>query len=1005
MTQKLHLILTLCLLGLTLSLPAFAAPAADVIYVKHNATGTPQNGKTWETAYTDLAEVLNNLAADAAPVEIWVATGTYKPTDGTDRYATFTIPTGITVYGGFAGTETSLDARDWTTNPTTLSGDINPTTDDDCYHVVHLTGGTLDGFYITGANAGRSSTQGAGVWAEGGTLRNNTIYGNSAGGGSGGGVYAGGGTILTGNTIYDNEAAQGGGVYALGGATLTGNTIYGNEAALGGGVYALGGATLTGNTIYANTASYGGGVFIYNGTPTLTHNILWANTAEYEGANLSINNGTTPAITYNLIGDDEDKLSTYKTNGNLIGTTKAINPRFVKIDTQSDPKVYDFRLTPYSPCIGTGRPLDDGTPTDMGAYPYQAKADENGIVYVISADAVDTDTEDYAGDGSSWANGTNLSEALRYAADPDNEVSQIWVAKGSYIPKYKLDNGQPLSERDRTFVIPPGVKVYGGFAGTGTSLNARDWVTNVTILSGEIGDPDDNTDNCYHVVVMALQLADVDVKADVEAETATLDGFSVTGGMADANNSILVNGTAISRNIGGGVLAYTAILTNNTISGNTAGYGAGVFASGTTLSNNTIYDNTATTNGGGVYANSAILTNNTIYGNTADEANGGGVYSIDGATLNNNILWGNEVGNAEGAKDLYVKSYSTASGSHNLIGFLPERGGKYTGTDDLIGEDIDPLFVDATNGDFRLQEGSPLVDAGDNAAYGSTYPTTDAAGNPRFKGARIDIGAYEYQSADDLTYHPLTLEVAPGILLYGISAGEHLVSDHLFLQFLPEDPALGPEDLMLVIDGVDTPFTVPAGGAYYGYILPITAEHTILIAQRRYNVILTPTEGVTYTPAAGTHSVPYGEAFSFALTGDFDPALIQVYANDQEISPNNSPQSPTNLPQGEALRSEALRVGASLSYTIDRVTGPVTVTLEGYTTSNASLTHGIRLAIDNGQLTIDNEMANAVDVAVYSVTGQNVAQLRGLRGSKTVALAAGVYFVRAGSQTWKVVVN
>ncbi|MBQ7190266.1 MAG: hypothetical protein IJR99_12720 [Kiritimatiellae bacterium] len=60
----------------------------------------------------------------------------------------------------------------------------------------------------------------------------------------------------------------------------------------------------------------------------------------------------------------------------------------------------------------------------------------------------------------------------------------------------------------------------------------------------------------------------------------------------------------------------------------------------------------------------------------------------------------------------------------------------------------DPLFVDAENGDFRIQKGSPCVNAGDAA----NAPEYDYYGQPRDDGAP-DIGIYEIvggMSANDL---------------------------------------------------------------------------------------------------------------------------------------------------------------------------------------------------------------------------------------------------------------
>jgi hypothetical protein len=138
-----------------------SAQAAGRCYVNDDAGGA-NNGTSWTDAYTSLQSAFSDSCT-----EIWVAAGVYKPTTSTDRNATFQLENGVSVYGGFAGTETLLSQRDPATNVTILSGDIDnndsqtPIITDintvtgnntNSYTVVRgATGATLDGFTITAA--------------------------------------------------------------------------------------------------------------------------------------------------------------------------------------------------------------------------------------------------------------------------------------------------------------------------------------------------------------------------------------------------------------------------------------------------------------------------------------------------------------------------------------------------------------------------------------------------------------------------------------------------------------------------------------------------------------------------------------------------------------------------------------------------------------------------------------------------------------------------------------
>jgi hypothetical protein len=307
-----------------------------IIYVDKDATGA-NNGTSWANAYTTLQAALAVTNANGSTTyEIWVAEGTYTP--GSARTDSFRIErNNVQLYGGFAGTETARDQRNWVAHPTILSGDIGTENNnsDNAYHVVYVNGVTyesitgatvIDGFTITAGNADGSwpNYAGGGLYCNGAgsghacnpTLRNVTFSGNTATD-SGGGMYNAGynggasSPTLTNVTFSNNSARYGGGMYNFGysgtsSPTLTNVTFSGNTTTdYGGGMYNAGyngGAsspTLTNVTFSNNSANRGGGM--YNGgesgvsSPTLTNVTFSDNRATEIGGGM-YNNGSNGGV-------------------------------------------------------------------------------------------------------------------------------------------------------------------------------------------------------------------------------------------------------------------------------------------------------------------------------------------------------------------------------------------------------------------------------------------------------------------------------------------------------------------------------------------------------------------------------------------------------------------------------------------------------------------------------------------------------------------------------------
>lgn len=136
----------------TVSLLQLDAATGKILYVKDGSNG---NGQSWENAYGDLQTALK---AAKKSDQIWVAAGTYVPTYDGNRSIAFQLVNEVSLYGGFAGRETSLAERNPERNQTILSGEIGTASkDDNSYTIIYaekITSTTIvDGFIISDGNA------------------------------------------------------------------------------------------------------------------------------------------------------------------------------------------------------------------------------------------------------------------------------------------------------------------------------------------------------------------------------------------------------------------------------------------------------------------------------------------------------------------------------------------------------------------------------------------------------------------------------------------------------------------------------------------------------------------------------------------------------------------------------------------------------------------------------------------------------------------------------------
>lgn len=399
-----------------------ATASCTVIYVDAGAAGSG-DGSSWANAYTDLQQALAGAAARPNPanVQLWVAAGTYRPTLGTDRKATFQLVNGAALYGGFAVGETALEQRDWRAHPTILSGDIGVPGDpsDNSYHVVssaNVSANTLlDGFTITGGNANgawlEGTSAGGGMYnaTSSPTVRNAIFIANSAGTG-GGMANVGSGTIYV-NGCYPmldhvlflgNYASDGGGgmANAYGGRpTLVDVVFSGNRASTGGAMnnYWQSNTTLINTTFSGNQATQWGGAISdsANSPPTIRNAIFWGNNRNQGGDVGQIfdtGGNSTPIVSDSL-------LQSSMGSGPGVGGERnnVADPLFVDADgadniagTLDD----DLRLQSESPAVdaGNNEVVPAATTTDLAGAPrfadHRNKADTGvGIAPIVDIGA------------------------------------------------------------------------------------------------------------------------------------------------------------------------------------------------------------------------------------------------------------------------------------------------------------------------------------------------------------------------------------------------------------------------------------------------------------------------------------------------------------------------------------------------------------------------------------------------------------------------------------------
>ncbi|MBN1902381.1 hypothetical protein JW926_13735, partial [Candidatus Sumerlaeota bacterium] len=456
--------------------------SATTYHVKNDGDDA-SSGTSWKTAFKT---ILHSLDVSETGDEIWVKEGIYKEGKTIDSG-------GVSLYGGFAGTETDLSQRNFRGHQTAIDGE-------DSYQCIRNSG-LCDGFHIVNGY----NEDGAGV-DNTGIVQNCFIYNNVS-------IWGGGGVendnITSSCVIYNNSAWGGGGIYNRAFGKVEHCIVFGNTAECGGGIYNDSGiiqnSVIRGNSIYDTGGgewNRAGGIWQQNG---IIHNcLIYDNTGRncggicnkrgyvinctvYSNSSDEYGGIANTGVVYNCISWNNQYCDimneTYTHTGSIhiscFGEANPddndnirTNPQFV--NTSGDPSTWDFHLKNGSACIDRGRDVAFSGIPDLFPEYFTPEMDIEGRERPGSDNKICMgayESPDYYEpsllsiptkrfyvskngnnmDGSSWENAfTSITMALSRASG--GEMYEIWVKEGIYNEKSAL-------------IIPGMVNLIGGFAG------------------------------------------------------------------------------------------------------------------------------------------------------------------------------------------------------------------------------------------------------------------------------------------------------------------------------------------------------------------------------------------------------------------------------------------------------------------------------------------------------------------------------------------------------------
>jgi len=374
---------------------------------------------------------------------------------------------------------------------------------------------------------------------------------------------------------------------------------------------------------------------------------------------------------------------------------------------------------------------DLGQETELKAYEHQyGYISLNEVLYVSPGGSGSKD-------GSSWENAASLSTAAELVNSAERNA-QLWLKAGTYKRTESVNFDY--------------LHIYGGFDGTESKLEERNWNKNLTILDGgNTVSPLRNTQNASSSISSIVD--GVIIQNGLCPSDLGGGGIYARSG-AQIRNCIIRNNKTQGPRHGGGLMCHSGdnIVVENTlfINNTSVGNGGAVQVAGNVTATfiNCTFVNNESANPGGAIGAGNDATNVVIINSVAYNNMHGTTYSSYGQ--NADVNGGGKITSINSAVESTSTKFSDGDDSNHIALSRTSNVG-FSNPTDKTGKRTEQSEIDEINSSsYALAEGSLCIDAG-NDDYVSTI-FSDLACNERIMGLRVDIGAYEYKS--DVSFIP-----------------------------------------------------------------------------------------------------------------------------------------------------------------------------------------------------------------------------------------------------------